>query len=374
MTKLFLSIILLAHITNYTMEVPQQSLWYLLPSDVITIIVAYAAPQDKQSLMAVNKLLSFLSSKKNINPIFQQLIFVLSRQDHIYYMVQAARQKNSNLMICLVRNAHRSDHEDALDLLPLFMKGTNKQICKQCFPYHRQSKANITTEWALLKTLVKGNKKHIHEIYGKKIKEMLHDYRNPDDATLQKLLPFIMALYKGNKKITSQFICKMCPFYSMQNITEENITPLHLASYKNNLFMAELLLIQNPGLINTSDTQGYSPLLYTSNIEMYSLLLKQKNIDINICKKKGITPFYIAVANNKPKFLTLLLTHNPPPNINLTDEKNCTPLFIACQNNNLTITELLLAYGADPNIKNKDNKKPIQVTKNKKIRELLTKK
>jgi ankyrin repeat protein len=131
------------------------------------------------------------------------------------------------------------------------------------------------------------------------------------------------------------------------NPCAENIvgqTPLDLAKQKGNMGIFKTLLIR---YLNFIDLQGRTKLhilTFCNYIkEVQSLLeTKQRKQDINEGNYFGNTPLHIAVEENHPDIVVLLLNQGASPRAK--NKAGCTPLDLAEQKDNLGIFKTLLKY------------------------------
>ena len=102
------------------------------------------------------------------------------------------------------------------------------------------------------------------------------------------------------------------------------------------------LLINNN--INLQDNYNRTALMYSiidNNSDIFTLLLKQKQIDINIQNNSDETALLLATKVKNIKFIEALLNKNA--NQDLKDNKGGTPLIVAVYNKNIDIIKLLLS-------------------------------
>lgn len=103
---------------------------------------------------------------------------------------------------------------------------------------------------------------------------------------------------------------------------------------------------QNPDIINSVNTEGYSPLIlasYKGNVAVAHILIKNVK-DINGSSPMG-TPLMAAVVKGNKEIVQALLENNANPN--LTDVHGTTALIYAVQFKNAAILKLLLDHKAD---------------------------
>jgi ankyrin repeat protein len=103
---------------------------------------------------------------------------------------------------------------------------------------------------------------------------------------------------------------------------------------------------QNPDIINSVNTEGYSPLIlasYKGNVAVAHILIKNVK-DINGSSPMG-TPLMAAVVKGNKEIVQALLENNADPN--LTDAHGTTALIYAVQFKNAAILKSLLDHKAD---------------------------
>jgi ankyrin repeat protein len=140
---------------------------------------------------------------------------------------------------------------------------------------------------------------------------------------------------------------------------EHNNTLLHYASEKNDLITTGFLLSFN-ALINAENHCGDTPLhiaLKENSKACASLLIQNKNIDVNKSNTNKITPLHYAVMNRMLNVTEELLKRNAQ--IDAQDAAGNTPLHNAVIQNKCENFALLIKYKANVNIKNKDGKTPL---------------
>ncbi|XP_078311118.1 uncharacterized protein LOC144617578 isoform X2 [Crassostrea virginica] len=187
---------------------------------------------------------------------------------------------------------------------------------------------------------------------------------------------FAAACCNGKMDLTEIFTKDLISQY----ITEEwdNMYPVHIASLFHNY---ELLndISRNIKDVNmfTNDDDPWTPLLLASannsedeiNCRMGELaahrrdetvkLLIQKGADVNLCRKNGASPLFIACQNGHESTVQLLL--NNSADVNLCEENGCSPLYITCQQRHESTAQLFLNNGADVNLCEEDGCSPLYI-------------
>ena len=134
-------------------------------------------------------------------------------------------------------------------------------------------------------------------------------------------------------------------------------TPLNCAVYSGHRDVAEFLLA-NKADVNAADNNGETSLgdaAGSGHKDMVELLLANK-ADVNARDKFGSTPLLFAVWLSKD-VVELLLTNGA--DVNAKDEDGNTPLHCAAGGGNIGTVELLLTNNADVNATNNDGETPL---------------
>jgi len=307
-----------------SMELPLQISWYILPETVIMPIVAMLEISDKQTLCLVNKQLAHLASKKNIDNLLQWPC-VLSRDYHLNLMVEYAinnnDHKNDHKMILAIKSAPLCDHHHAIEIISYFITPDDSSTLNYLSLY----------------------KNDHHDDY------------------LLKLLPTIIAVYRGN-----QNICENYKEFIVEPEKRSTLSVLQLAAHCNHLAPAELFLIQEEQGIadfhtNKKDMSDWSPLhiaVENNHINMIKLLCKYSKTNINAqLNSDGITPLFMAANEGHLECARYLLSKKA--NINTPSTNNHTPLFIAANRGHVDMVELLITENAIIDVPGKDNITPL---------------
>jgi len=128
----------------------------------------------------------------------------------------------------------------------------------------------------------------------------------------------------------------------VNNATQEGRTALHIAVYRGQVNMVELLLAHKADL-RAKDNYGRTPLheaIVSGSKDVVGLLLARK-ADVNARDKQGGTPLHWAVGRDNTALVMLLLVYKP--DINARDGKGHTPLDVASR---LELADLLRQHGA----------------------------
>jgi ankyrin repeat protein len=133
-------------------------------------------------------------------------------------------------------------------------------------------------------------------------------------------------------------------------------TPLHSAVIIKNKKAVSLLLSHraNP---NIGDNEGFTPLHHSiCNPEILELLASS-GADVNSQDHKKQTPLHWAVIKLQEKSVIALLNHRAE--LDIPNHAGETPLFEAVRLQNEKMTSLLLERGADPHLANKNGMTPL---------------
>jgi ankyrin repeat protein len=139
----------------------------------------------------------------------------------------------------------------------------------------------------------------------------------------------------------------------------------------------EKLLKTNPGIVNSPDQAGNTPLHHAAAFGSLGTmkLLLDKGADVNAKNKRASTPLHWAIPN-EPKVKMLL---DRGADINKRQADGRTPLYnVASAGNANSILKLLLERGADPNLATANGQTPLMAAAGRgdveAIRLLVTKK
>ncbi|KAF5291783.1 hypothetical protein FQA39_LY14271 [Lamprigera yunnana] len=135
-------------------------------------------------------------------------------------------------------------------------------------------------------------------------------------------------------------------------------SPLHAASYKGDVEIAELLLGQGAS-VNSKDSRWITPLhraCCCGSASLVSLLL-EREANAMARDKQWQTPLHVAAANNAVECVELLL--NYVSNINITDRMGRTALHHAAVNGHNDVVDLLIKKGCIVNACDKKDCRPL---------------
>jgi ankyrin repeat protein len=135
---------------------------------------------------------------------------------------------------------------------------------------------------------------------------------------------------------------------------------IHDAAYKGDLAKVEMLLKNDPKLLESKDEkQGGTPLHFAvlfGRASIVKLLLSAK-AQVNPRAKDGMTPLHLAAANDRMDEARLLL--GAGADVNATDGAGKTPLHWAATYGYPGMTELLIKSKAGVNLKDRQGLTPL---------------
>jgi ankyrin repeat protein/beta-lactamase regulating signal transducer with metallopeptidase domain len=123
--------------------------------------------------------------------------------------------------------------------------------------------------------------------------------------------------------------------------------PIFDAVKTGDLAKVRAILMANPALISSKDSNGETPLHIATLMDRRAVaeLLLANKADINAANKKGATPLIVAVIEGYKDIVELLLANKA--NLNGGIRVSGSPLHEAARSGLADIVELLLAKGAD---------------------------
>ena len=166
---------------------------------------------------------------------------------------------------------------------------------------------------------------------------------------------------------------------SYMNLDDVKILILHAIKNNQIKIFTEIInkynyLKSNYNYLTTVDN-NYTALHYSSlygcvEITNKILDLYKNNIDINEKTKEGYSALHLAVFKNKIEIVKILIKINE---IKIDEKvpKFGNVLHIACKLNNLKMVNLLISTSIDPFDKNDEDKLPIDLTNDEKIKKVL---
>jgi ankyrin repeat protein len=187
------------------------------------------------------------------------------------------------------------------------------------------------------------------------------DFFENDENNYDNFYTYISHDYDGNNPLIIAAINGDNNY--LRNLIKNNVeldkkdrcgkTALLWAVTKNQLESARILLKadSNPNILCYHDDTPLFISIYERNFEMLKLLLKNKNININLKNNRQQTALHIAVYNRYFDAIKLLVNYGCDTNIK--DNKGNTALLMTSDFN--IINYLLKKSNVDVNIKNNDN-------------------
>ena len=214
--------------------------------------------------------------------------------------------------------------------------------------------ANITNSegWSALHVAVKANNPTI-------VKELL----SQKWINMNPVLPVDTILMDGDNK-----------WYA------DGQTPLLLASYYGYADIANMLLSYGADVLakdSIDDAMAVHIASARGNANVVSVILdssaaKSSGIDIvNVGDNTGTTPLMWASMNNQVTVIAALLKFKS--DVNFQDDDGWTALHFAAASDSYRAVEILLKNNADANIADIEGKKPVDITTDTDIKELLNK-
>jgi ankyrin repeat protein len=130
---------------------------------------------------------------------------------------------------------------------------------------------------------------------------------------------------------------------------DANVTEILRAAGNGDLAKTRLLVNQNPNLVFSKNSEGFTALHYAASygyIEIADLLLA-KNADVDAKTGKGETPLHYAASYGHKDIVELLLSNGV--NVDVRDGIGRTPLYDAAASSRIEEVRILLAE-ADVNM------------------------
>ena len=171
-----------------------------------------------------------------------------------------------------------------------------------------------------------------------------------------------------NEKIFNDFI--------NAKTDKDNLTALHLASFRGNIKIIKLL-IANHANINALTVNGYNMIHKAAMGNKPSAIVyfnKKYNMSLEDKDENQMTALHLATRNNMENSVIYLL--NLGVDVNARDKNGFTALHYAVKNSQIRIIKKLIQRGADVNAADyRKNKTPIKLAKNnREIMEIFRKK
>ncbi|KAI1014466.1 hypothetical protein LB504_012239 [Fusarium proliferatum] len=247
---------------------------------------------------------------------------------------------------------------------------------------------SMASEWAgakILKRLVDGGA-DVHARFTKDSLQLrLYDEQ---DHIVDNVTAIHMASFRGNfpalKTLLAHHGGTITPLEMVSSCDSRGSTPLHWAT-RNNLFnpnsyeraqnikaTIDLILDMCAGIVNIQDAEGNAALHYASqyfggNGEVFMSIFEticNRGGDASISNNRGETPLHTVLASAEEtvdqQILSLLLTYGAK--INDIDHAGNTPLHIAAQRlDNHGVIAFLITQGADTAIRNSKHETPVHI-------------
>ncbi|XP_068753853.1 E3 ubiquitin-protein ligase MIB2-like [Montipora capricornis] len=167
---------------------------------------------------------------------------------------------------------------------------------------------------------------------------------------------------------------------------------LHHAALKGNARAVSLIVEKSPDLLNIVKEDGFSALHLASlngHFAVVNALIEAyPDIDVNLRNVRQQTPLLLAVDKRHVTITRLLLQNGAQ--VNLQDDVGDSPLHVVVMYHSMksagsnvsrkelpatdptfVITKLLVDHGADISQMNKDNKTPLQLCRDQRLREIM---
>lgn len=133
---------------------------------------------------------------------------------------------------------------------------------------------------------------------------------------------------------------------------------IYYAAMNGDLEKIKALLRANPGLVNSKEKDGETPLFAAQGNKDVAQLLLDNKADVNAQDNDGDTPLLFAAGGGYKEVVQLLLDRKA--DVNLTDYHRMTPLHMAVLSGNKDVVALLLDRNPDLNAKNDDGQTALE--------------
>lgn len=172
--------------------------------------------------------------------------------------------------------------------------------------------------------------------------------------------PLILAVQKGNLDIVKYLLDHGSTLDEKTPIDEYNAA-FH-AVIKGQLSVLKYLVERKADLMVTDPKLGGSLLHWAAqlnHIEIFQFLL-EKNVPIDTCNNKGVSPLFLAIQSRNQGMIVLLVESKANINRFAVDEET-TPLSMALSTKDLTLIRYLVEQKADINAKSKSGMSPVVI-------------
>ena len=144
-----------------------------------------------------------------------------------------------------------------------------------------------------------------------------------------------------------------------------------------NDFIASLLLENKNVNVNIQDDEGLTPLMHAFHVGnkfLVSKLLENNNVDVNIQDENGRTALMYA-SDERNDFLVSKLLENNKINVNIQDEKGRTALMYASRvENDFLVSKLLENNHVDVNIQDENGMTALMYAQEEEIKKIFNSK
>ena len=190
---------------------------------------------------------------------------------------------------------------------------------------------------------------------------------NIEAKTKDEWTPLHYASLNGNLSVVEYLILKGA---NIEAKTKDEWTPLHYASEKGHLSIVEYLVSKGAN-IEAKTKDEWTPLHYSSLNGHLSIVeyLVSKGANIEEKTKDEWTPLHYSCLNGHLSIVQYLISKGA--NIEAQTKDEWTPLHYASLNGHISVVQYLISKGANIEAKTKGGKKPIDLTKNDEIRNIL---
>jgi ankyrin repeat protein len=180
------------------------------------------------------------------------------------------------------------------------------------------------------------------------------DINKPD---INGITPFIIAMKEKKFDIAYYLLLNHCDFVDHYIENDKKYHSLLMDSIQVSDIDLSLLLIKKGANILYIDETGISIALQASFLNLYDIIFEliNRNADMNLVNKEGMSPLIVAASEGNLKTIQTLLQYSKNIDINIKDNDNTTALMTACVRGHKDIVnELNMVADIDLNAKNID--------------------